>query len=602
MKTTKSLSFLVLVAIFLVAPVVFAGDGSNIYWVSPTGRASWSDCESANSLSGVSACSLSTANANAVAGDTIYMRAGTYNTRINPGNSGTSVDSRIVYEAYDGNRTVIITNTTSGHGILWDNKDYIKIKGVVIDAFGGGLTGRAFQITNGSSYNEFAYCTFNGRGTDDGNKIWDGISYEIGGEPCVHNWFHHNIFARTGWIENCQDVDGWQLGVPRHDNHSGNTTFENNEWYGGGHHLLETFSRYNVIRNEFFHHEAWLDDPPGCDQHPPSARNGKYGNRNIQIYYEPTGPYQTVSDGDNGAYNLIEGIRTSNASMAIDGKQGGNIVLTSGKNIVRYNDSFYSETFGIYFKTGDIEARGVSNRVYNNTLYYNGQDSQFYGDGFGEGNEWRRGIVDMCDQGSCPDNIVMNNIIYGTYNNYDIFFKSSNTAVNNWLSTDSDPQFVDTTLSDPTSRTQPDFTLQPSSPVIDQGTSLTQANGAGAGSTTLIVDDALYFQDGTWGSALADHQADWIAIGTVGNVVQISSVNYDTNTITLTVPMSWSDNARIWLHKISDGTQVLHGAAPDLGAHERASSRCACDLNQDGVCDWEDWRLFSRDWGRTDCP
>ncbi|MEO0249212.1 MAG: hypothetical protein ABIN58_06640, partial [candidate division WOR-3 bacterium] len=87
-------------------------------------------------------------------------------------------------------------------------------------------------------------------------------------------------------------------------------------------------------------------------------------------------------------------------------------------------------------------------------------------------------------------------------------------------------------------------------------------------STTLVVDDALYFQDGTWGSALAGHQADWIAIGTVGNVVQIQSINYSTNTIILASPMTWSDRANIWLYKKSDGKRVLYGSAPDYGAHE----------------------------------
>ena len=68
-------------------------------------------------------------------------------------------------------------------------------------------------------------------------------------------------------------------------------------------------------------------------------------------------------------------------------------------------------------------------------------------------------------------------------------------------------------------------------------------------------------------------QADWIAIGTVANVVQISSVAYGTynspaGTITLASPMTWSNGAPIWLQKKSDGALVLAGAAPDYGASE----------------------------------
>lgn len=44
------------------------------YWVSPTGASTWAKCSGGTPLSGTSACSLSTANNNAVAGDTIYLR------------------------------------------------------------------------------------------------------------------------------------------------------------------------------------------------------------------------------------------------------------------------------------------------------------------------------------------------------------------------------------------------------------------------------------------------------------------------------------------------------------------------------------------------
>ena len=126
-------------------------------------------------------------------------------------------------------------------------------------------------------------------------------------------------------------------------------------------------------------------------------------------------------------------------------------------------------------------------------------------------------------------------------------------------------------LTDPTSATLPDLTLQAGSPVIDQGAALTTAAGSGTNSTTLVVDDAGYFQDGTWGSDLARGVTlfpDWIAVGTVSNVVQISSINYATNTITLASAKSWANGAPVWLYKKSDGAIVLLGAAPDLGASE----------------------------------
>ncbi len=116
----------------------------------------------------------------------------------------------------------------------------------------------------------------------------------------------------------------------------------------------------------------------------------------------------------------------------------------------------------------------------------------------------------------------------------------------------------------------PDLRLRKGSRCIDGGMSLTEARGTGVGSTRLDVADPLYFQDGTWGSALSEVQADWIAIGSVDNVVQIASIDYGQNVIHLTKPLSWKARAPVWLIRDSRGKQVLHGPAPDIGAHEYA--------------------------------
>jgi hypothetical protein len=129
---------------------------------------------------------------------------------------------------------------------------------------------------------------------------------------------------------------------------------------------------------------------------------------------------------------------------------------------------------------------------------------------------------------------------------------------------------VNPDVTNPANRILPDLSLQVDSPAKDGATYLTRANGSGANLTTLVVDDATYFQDGTWGSDLARSTLfpDWIAIGTVNNAVQISSINYSTDTITLASPMNWANRASVWLYKKSDGGRVLYGASPDMGAHE----------------------------------
>lgn len=107
-----------------------------------------------------------------------------------------------------------------------------------------------------------------------------------------------------------------------------------------------------------------------------------------------------------------------------------------------------------------------------------------------------------------------------------------------------------------------DLHLKPKSPAIGKGGPLTTAVGAGANSTSLAVANAGFFSDGygIWGV-----QGDWIRIG-ASTKVQITSVNYSTNVLTLAGPVSWSNGAPIYLYKTSDGHVVLNGANPDIGA------------------------------------
>lgn len=112
------------------------------------------------------------------------------------------------------------------------------------------------------------------------------------------------------------------------------------------------------------------------------------------------------------------------------------------------------------------------------------------------------------------------------------------------------------------------FQLSSSSPAIGAGTYLTRASGSGSNSTSLTVADAGFFQDGF---GIPGVQADWIRIGAT-TTVQISSVNYSANALTLTDAVSWNNGDPIYIYKISDGTTVLAGNNPDLGAFPSTSS------------------------------
>ena len=131
------------------------------------------------------------------------------------------------------------------------------------------------------------------------------------------------------------------------------------------------------------------------------------------------------------------------------------------------------------------------------------------------------------------------------------------------------PLFVNASTTfpaDTTDRTLPNLSLQSGSPAINAGGRLTTVSSGCSGSTSnLVLADATFFQDGSWGVA-GEIQADWIAVGTVTNVKQIGSIS--GNTVTLVSAISCTNGNAVWLYKDSSGRQVLQGSAPDVGAYE----------------------------------
>jgi hypothetical protein len=114
------------------------------------------------------------------------------------------------------------------------------------------------------------------------------------------------------------------------------------------------------------------------------------------------------------------------------------------------------------------------------------------------------------------------------------------------------------------------LSLQSTSPARNAGTYLTTVNGSISSSTTLVVADADYFQDGY---TIPGVKADCISVTTISNHVCITAVNYSTNTLTLASPITATIGDPVWIYSISDGTVVLtDSTGPDLGAVPYSSS------------------------------
>lgn len=544
------------------------------HYVSPTGTNTW-----ANSTNIASPCSLATALSNVVAGDLVYLRGGTYSYGIIlNAKSGTAVN-KITFKACTG-ETPVIENTANAlwsgryHGLLLYKSNYIKIEGIKFNRVSGDYL---LQIVYGSSYNEISNCTFNGNGGGVIN-IWKGSSGFDDSYATIHNWIHDSVignnmslYTSDGAVYNNM---GMQVGMYTYDYASGHNTIENNTFYCNGHHNIETFTKNNVIRNNFISNASCRTNTTGGIPAYTPDSNGKYGHRNIQIY---------DGNSSDGVFNLIEGNRFGPSGAPPENDGGDGFTLTAPKNILRYNEIYNAQNNGILLKTG-AGSYADNNKIYNNTIVYSGR--------YKNGPQWQGWNFRWYGSYARTGNSVINNIIYGygaggaDWGGGSATTYTENTVTNNWCTTaisgvcvgNGNPFFTSTILpgvSDEQTTSSPDLTLQSSSPVIDQGTYLTKANGSGGSSKILIVNDAMYFQDGSWGSALTrtagTMQADWIAIGSVNNIVQISSIDYSTNTITLASPMTWTSGAAIWLFRSSNGSQVLYGSAPDIGAHEYGS-------------------------------
>jgi hypothetical protein len=637
-----------------LALLVFASSASaETYWVSPTGAATWANCDGATPLDGAAACSLTTMRTNQsslVAGDTVYFRDSTYTyndaaTLITPSASGTvsggTCTATITYSAYAAEVPLIdYTNaSTAIYPASLIGRDCIVIRGIRFKDFP-----RPINIANGSDYVEidsnWVYRTVAGPTVGIGIHVRNGDSGGLAAS--THAWIHDNVVFGW-WLAPCgEGGDGISIGQTGDNEDSNNATVEGNTIYNVGHTGTENFTRFNVWRNNFIYNPGFktftanltgtatggstttmidttkdfsalgvrtgtflyvhdLDDPGGgdaqlalvasittttnpndtltytataatptfanghdysigcayfADANPPG--DGKYGHRAMHV--------DTQSGQRAAAFEdriLIEGNRSGHAASnpGNDGAEG--LVISAGYTIVRYNELFGSAGPGLYFKNGIVSS---FNKVYNNTIAGNGLFSATQN----AGNPLTLTCVQVTS--TTTFNVLKNNICYdNTDGDFNESLPASYTQTSNHLAAQGDPLFDNYDLTDYDSTTLPDLDLRAGSPALNAGTHLTVAVGAGVSTTTLIVDDAGYFQDGTWGSSLSDIQPDCIAVGTVSNTVCISSVtpiNYATHTITLASAMSWSDGASVWLYKKSDGAVVLYGAAPDLGANE----------------------------------
>ena len=491
------------------------------YWVSPDGQAAWTSCRGALPINGPSACALSTANTNAVAGDTVYLRGGTYsNQEIRPDNSGTSDSNRIVYTSYNQEN---VTIRDSAYGIYIYKKSYITVNGINFYNL------RRFMRIYAGHYNTISYCNFDTRSPESGDWAGALIADDYNdstpaSENSTYNWVHHCTFYRWvygSYAENrggILDIGSWTEDPVDESYYN---LIEDNIFAYGGHHTLGVYSKYNVIRNNYIHNET---NPAGW------AYEGYRGS---------------ITEGPVGGYNLYEGNR-----FGFAGASG--LALRTPYNLLRFNLFYQTDSGGLQVVSSAAgQDHADNNRIYRNTFYHTGHQATDPG--------FQGGIyfANWSDQ-SPIGNIVKGNVFYDNKNGAITYEGQVDPQVieDNWDQNSVDPKFVNMSGSDPNNPNLPDLHLQAGSPCIDAGAHPTRITSDTGSGTQFQVEDARYFIDG-WG--IPHVRGDEIQLPD-GQQARITNVNYDTNVITVDRVLTWTLNQGISL--------AYKGAAPDLGAYE----------------------------------
>ncbi len=576
-------------------------------------------------------------------GDMCVVAAGVYEESVVPTHSG-EAGSPITYVAKEGEPVVVrhfylngmahiriigfeITHNTLSynHGIVLYNSDYCEV-----------LNNKIHHIQSQGIRNNTYYGNSN------------------------HNVIRGNTFAYTGCPETGSTDDC--IGGVGIKLYGSNNLIEYND-ISHTYDSFNTYGHYNVIRNNYFHDFANSDFP-----------NGSGDGAHVDFWQ----PYSLQSSLTG--YNLVE------ANFAKDIHEfNSHFFQVRDERRLGMDELIIRGNVGVRFGSYIAQFGGVTHsRLYNNTF------SDFF---HGRPKSWNAVEYISEPKGTgtpSTDNHNFNNIYHNTNRDDGRIIYLGNgclvSADHNYCEgsgthescgVTSNAQFVN--------YSDDNFRLLSASSARNAGRAITTVVSPDGTGTSFQVADAGFFVGGWEVTELTGRQlADTISVAG-GPAVRISSIDYDTNIITVVSSISWNSGDAVVLSSqaqvpsigayeyqpdysfdiklvqpvsIASGLVALSATTSNPGNiryvefyadgipigsdssypytlnwpvdenpqpytltvraysltasttpvkksslvyHHSDNDRCACDLNRDGVCDWEDWRLFSHGWGRTDC-
>lgn len=468
-------------------------------------------------------------------GDTAIFRGGYYT---NAEFYSTDTHINITFQAYPGEIPIITgykhpIDPDSNAAFLWlASWTNFVMDGLLVVSNRFNMSCRYMRNST------FKNCVF---GYGDTNDSGLGITYgSVQIRNCSYLTFTNCEFRDWGDFLHHNDDYGTTIQVGGgNDTYSSNDighVFVNCKFVHGGHANVELFSSNHVFRGCFFYNPAFFLKTNGV----------YYGNRNIGAL------------GLYNARNLFENCTFAAAGRPCDDNETAGLELSSPYHIVR-NNVFHNQAgpgLSVYSKGTGL---GPSN-IY----FYNNSFSRI------ALNDWPAGGLvanDLYAARSTGLDSVSNRWVNNVYSfigesntsGVYLFFSTSNKQyrfASNYENT-GDPLYANTNWGGINDFYNPDLHLQRGSPCIDAGSWLAFITSASGSGTSFVVDDAGYFYDG-WG--IPGEVGDLIQLQ--GQTVQtrITSVNYDTLTLTVSNPLTWTNGQGVSL--------PYKGIAPDMGAYE----------------------------------
>ncbi len=447
-----------------------------------------------------------------VAGDTVYIMAGTYTPtqKIELLNSGTS-DNYINYLAYPGDEQLVIidgTNITlpNWYGVFTIiSKNYIRISGLKIinSPYAGFYMNLSTHIIleNNETYQTYS----------SGISVWDcdvvtvdnnevsRACWPTGGEQeCISIVTSNRVLVKNNHV-----FDGGSIG------------------YGGGGEGIDIKdgSTNSIVYNNYVHDiasvgiyvDAYLTDQSNIQVYNNTVNN-IYGV-GISLASEEGGELDNVTVSNNTVANCQD------RAMVIHWTNKPNYLI---KNIYVQHNTFYNNAEGLDVGVHALGSNiNITNNIFSQNLVYQMQNSS----------------TDL----NLSELKVRNNLIDGVNPSWAISGTNAVIGV---------PEFVDVS--------QNDFYLNAYSPAIDQGAFLTTTTNAGTG-TTIQIADAGFFTDG-----YGIRTGDIITIEGQSQTFEITAIDYVNNSITINQEATWNVGTGISLSYFY--------TAPDMGAFEFDSS------------------------------